>query len=144
MSLLVEEERKLAEEHSREFAEREVAIAASLTEALTATQSQVEQRLAGWAQDLDRAADATKLRVGEITQRQKQLVSEVEVRLAADSERLAAESEELRSAVQRIRAELDRALEEALVSARGGGRVARGRAAPRVARARRAHAATRA
>jgi hypothetical protein len=118
VSLLVDEERKLAEEHRREFAERDVAIGASLTEALTATQSQVEQRLAGWAQDLDRAADATKLRIGELTQRQKQLVSEVELRLAADSERLAAESEELRSAVQRIRAELDRALEEALASAR--------------------------
>ena len=118
VSLIVDEERKLAEDHRREFAERELAIAASLTEALTATQSQVEQRLAGWAQDLDRAADATKLRIGELTQRQKQLVSEVEVRLAADSERLAAESEELRSAVQRIRVELDRALEEALTSAR--------------------------
>jgi hypothetical protein len=118
VSLLVDEERKLAEEHRREFAERDVAIAASLTEALTATQSQVEQRLAGWAQDLDRAAETTKLRIGELTQRQKQLVSEVELRLAADSERLAAESEELRSAVQRIRAELDRALEEALASAR--------------------------
>jgi hypothetical protein len=118
VSLLVEEERKLADEHRREFVERHALIGASLTETLTATQAQVEQRLAGWAQDLDRAADATKLRIGEITQRQKQLVSEVEVRLAADSDRLAAESEELRSAVQRIRAELDRALEEALVSAR--------------------------
>ena len=118
VSLLVEEERKLAEEHRREFAEREVTIGASLTETLTALQSQVEQRLTGWAQDLDRAADATKLRIGEITQRQKQLVNEVEVRLAADSDRLAAESEELRSAVQRIRTELERALEEALVSAR--------------------------
>jgi hypothetical protein len=118
VSMLVEEERRLADEHRREFAEREVAIGASLTEALTATQSQIEQRLAGWAQDLDRAADTTKLRIGELAQRQKQLVSGVEARIAADSERLAAESDELRSAVQRIRSELDKALEEALASAR--------------------------
>jgi hypothetical protein len=118
VSLLVEEEHKLAEEHRRELVEREVAIGASLTAALTATQSQVEQRVAGWAQDLDRAADATKLRIAELAQRQKQLVSEVELRLAADSDRLAGESEDLRSAVQRIRAELETALEETLNSAR--------------------------
>lgn len=118
VSTLVEEERKLAEDHRREFAERERAIAASLTEALTATQSQVEQRLAGWAQDLDRAADTTKLHIAELTQRQKQLVIEVESRLAADSDRLAAESEELRTAVQRMRGELDKALDGALGAAR--------------------------
>ncbi len=118
MSLLVEEERKLAEDHRREFAERERAAAASLTEGLTATQAQVEQRLAGWAQDLDRAADATKLRIAELAQRQKQLVSEAELRLAADADRLAAESEELRAGVQRLRVELDKALEEALAGAR--------------------------
>jgi hypothetical protein len=118
ISLLVEEERRLAEEHRREFAERERAAAASLTGALTETQTQVEQRLAGWAQDLDRAADATKRRIAELSQREKQLFSEVELRLAADSDRLAAESEELRAAVQRIRTEHDNALAEALAATR--------------------------
>ena len=118
VSLLVEEERKLAEEHRREFAERERAAAASLTEALTTTQTQVEQRLAGWAQDLDRAAQTTKLHIAELSQRQKQLVSEAELRLAADAERLAAESEELRAALQWLRAELDKALEEVVATAR--------------------------
>jgi hypothetical protein len=118
VSTLVEEERRLADDHRREFAERELAIAASLTQALTATQSQVEQRLAGWAQDLDRAGETTKLHIAELTQRQKQLVSEVELRFAADSDRLAAESEELRAAVQRMRGELDKALESVLGAAR--------------------------
>jgi hypothetical protein len=117
VSLLVEEERKLAEDHRREFAERERAAAASLTDVLTATQSQVEQRVAGWAQDLDRAADTTKLHIAELTQRQKQLVTEVELRLAADGDRLAAESEELRAALQRLRAELDKALGDVLAAA---------------------------
>ena len=118
VSLLVDEERKLADDHRHEFAEREKTAAASLTKALTETQSQVEQRLAGWAQDLDRAADATKRRIAELSQRQTQLLAEVETRLAADSERLSAEGDELRTAVQRIRAEHDNALAEALVATR--------------------------
>jgi hypothetical protein len=119
VSLLVEEEHKLAEDHRREFAERERAAATSLTQALTATQSQVEQRLAGWAQDLDRAAETTKLHIAELAHRQKQLVSEAEVRIAADADRLAAESEELRAGLQRLRTELEKSLEEALAVARG-------------------------
>jgi hypothetical protein len=119
VSLLVEEERKLAEEHRREFAERERDVAASLTQALTATQSQVEQRLAGWAQDLDRAADTTKLNIADLLQRQKHLVSEAELRIAADADRLAAESEELRAGLQRLRTELEKSLEDALAVARG-------------------------
>jgi hypothetical protein len=116
-SLLIEEERKIADEHRREFAQREREFAASLTEGLTATQAQVEQRLAGWAHDLDRAAEVTKARIGELAARQKQLLSDVEVRIAADAERLAAESEEQRAAVQRMRVELERALEETLAAA---------------------------
>jgi hypothetical protein len=118
VSLLVEEERKLAEDHRREFAERERDVAASLTQALTATQSQVEQRLAGWAQDLDRAAETTKLNIADLVQRQKHLVSEAELRIAADADRLAAESEELRAGLQRLRTELEKSLEDALVAAR--------------------------
>lgn len=116
VSLLVEEERKIADERRREFATREREFSASLTESLTATQSQVEQRLAGWAQDLDRAADATKSRIAELAARQKQLLSEVELRIAADAERLAAESEEQRAAVQRMRAEVEKALAENLAA----------------------------
>jgi hypothetical protein len=116
-SLLIEEERKIADARRRDFAQREREFAASLTESLTATQAQVEQRLAGWAHDLDRAAEVTKARLAELAARQKQLLSDVEVRIVADAERLAAESEEQRAAVQRMRVELDRALEETLAMA---------------------------
>jgi hypothetical protein len=118
VSLLVEEERKLAEAHRREFADRDREASATLTAALTTTQAQVEKRLAGWSQDLDRVADAMKGHIADLHQRQKQLVSEAELRIAADAERLAAESEELRAAVQRIRVELEKALAESLGSAR--------------------------
>jgi hypothetical protein len=116
-SLLVEDERRIADDRRREFAEREREFAASLTESLTSTQAQVEQRLAGWAQDLDRAAEVTKARIAELAQRQKQLVSDVEVRLVADAERLAADSDEQRAAVQRTRIEIEKALEETLAAA---------------------------
>jgi hypothetical protein len=118
VSLLVEEERKLAEERRRDFSQREREIGASLTEALTTTQAQVEQRLAAWAQDLDRVAGSTKSHIAELAQRQRQLLSEAELRMAADAERLAAESEELRAALQRMRSELEKSLEEALATAR--------------------------
>jgi len=118
VSLLVDEERKLADAHRREFADRDREAGAALTAALTSTQAQVEKRLAGWAQDLDRVADAMKGHIADLHQRQRQLVSEAELRIAADAERLAAESEELRAAVQRIRVELEKALGESLASSR--------------------------
>jgi hypothetical protein len=83
VSLLVEEERKLAEEHRREFADRDREAGAALTGALTTTQAQVEKRLAGWSQDLDRVAHAMKGHIADLHQRQKQLVSEAELRIAA-------------------------------------------------------------
>src|SRR4051794_8452753 len=116
-SLLIEEERKIADERRRDFTQRERDFASSLTEALTATQAQVEQRLAGWAHDLDRAAEVTKARIAELAVRQKQLLSDVEVRIVADAERLGVESEEQRAAVQRMRLEVERALEETLAAA---------------------------
>jgi hypothetical protein len=116
--MLVEEERGIAEERRKEFATREQEVVATLTAALVSTQAQVEQRLASWAQDLDRAAETTKLRIGELTEHQKRLLADVEARLAADAERLAAESEDQRAALTRMRAEIEKALEDALAGAR--------------------------
>jgi hypothetical protein len=118
VSLLIEEERRIAEERRKEFAERERQVGDVLTQALTSTQAQVEQRLADWAQDLDRAAETTKARIQELATHQKALLSDVELRLSADADRLAAESEDQRSALGRMRTELDKALEDALNAAR--------------------------
>jgi hypothetical protein len=117
ISLLNEEERRIAEERRREFTERERGLTQSLMETLTMTQAQVELRLSEWAQDLDRAAEGAKARIADLTRRQKQLLSEVEVRLAADADRLGAESEEQRAAVARLRSEIERSLEEAVAAA---------------------------
>src|SRR5262245_52609653 len=119
ISLLIEEERRIADKRRREFVDREREVGASLTEALNATQAQVEQRLAGWAQDLDRAAEVTRARIRELVQLQRVQLSEVELRLAADADRLAAESEDQRAALGRLRAELATAIEESMAAARG-------------------------
>ena len=113
-SLLEEQERQIAEERRALVAEREHDATAALGDKLNQVQAQVEQRLAGWSQDLDRAAEATKTRLSELEQRHQQLLREIELRLTADAERLSAESEEQRAGVARLRADLNRTLEDAL------------------------------
>ncbi len=113
-SLLEEQERRIGEERRSLVAERERDATAALGDKLTQVQAQIEQRLAGWAQDLDRAAEATKTRITELEQRQQRLLHEIELRLTADAERLSAESEEQRAGVARLRADLSRTVEDAL------------------------------
>jgi len=117
VSLMAEEQRRIAEERRTEFAEQERATANVLTESLTATQSQVEQRLSDWAQDLDRAAGATKERISDLTAHQKRLLADVEARINADADRFTADSEEQRAALARLRGDLDKSLEDTLAAA---------------------------
>lgn len=118
VSLLAEEERRIADERRTAFGVRERELVESLTDALTATQAQVSQRLADWKRDLDRASDSTKERLVELAERQKHLLGEAAARLAADAERLANESESQRESLARMRAELEKALEEMHATAR--------------------------
>jgi len=113
-SLLEQQERQIAEERRALVAQWEHEATAALAEKLTQVQAQVEQRLAGWSQDLDRIAEATKTRIAELEQRQQQLLREIELRLTADAERLSAESEEQRAGVARLRTELTRTVDDAL------------------------------
>jgi hypothetical protein len=117
-SLLEEQERAIAEERRTLVAERERDATTSLGEKLTKVQAQIEHRLAEWSQDLDRAAEATKLRITELERRQQQMLREIELRLTADAERLSAESEEQRTGVARLRAELTQTLDDALGAVR--------------------------
>lgn len=111
-SLLEEQERQLAEERRALAEKREHEVRTSLTRKIAEVQSDVEQRLAVWAQELDNAAEATKARIGEIGQRHEHLLAELELRLNADAERLSADHEEQRAALGRLRSDLDRALDE--------------------------------
>jgi hypothetical protein len=113
-SLLEEQERQIAEERRTLVSQWEHEATAALGDKLNQVQAQIEQRLAGWSQDLDRIAEATKTRIVELEQRQQQVLREIELRLTADAERLSAESEEQRAGVARLRTELNRTLDEAL------------------------------
>ena len=113
-SLLEEQERQIAEERRTLVAQWEHDATAALGEKLNQVQVEIEHRLAGWSQDLDRIAEATKLRIGELEQRQQQVLREIELRLTADAERLSAESEEQRAGVARLRTELNRTVDDAL------------------------------
>jgi hypothetical protein len=118
-SLLEEQERQIAEERRKLVAEWAHDATTALGDKLNQVQAQVEQHLAGWSQDLDRIAEATRTRILELEQRQQQMLREIELRLTADAERLAAESEEQRVGVARLRTELNRTLDDALGLVRG-------------------------
>ena len=117
-SLLEEQERQIAEERRTLVSEWEHDATAALGDKLNQVQVQIEQRLAGWSQDLDRITEATKTRIVELEQRQQQLLREIELRLTADAERLSAESEEQRAGVARLRTELNRTVDDALTLVR--------------------------
>jgi len=118
ISLLADEERRIAEERRTALADRERELTASLIQALTDTQAEVTQRLTEWRRDLDRSAESTKERLGELGERQQQLFSDAAARLDADAERLAAESETQREGLVRFRADLEQALTGILGAAR--------------------------
>jgi len=113
-SILEEQERRLAEERRAVAEQQERAVAAALMTKLAEVQAEVEQRLAGWAEDLDRTAEVTKGQIAELRRRQEQLLAEVEKRMLADAERFSAESEGQRAALAKIRSDIDRTITEAL------------------------------
>jgi uncharacterized phage infection (PIP) family protein YhgE len=115
-SLLAEQERRIAEERRAAAAERSRAAVDELGEALTNAQRQVEARFHAWNDDLERAQNAVVDQLAQLAQRQKQLISEAEARIAADAERLEAESEQQRAGLVRLRDDLARATQEAVAT----------------------------
>jgi hypothetical protein len=111
-SLLTEQERRIAEERRAAAGERSRVSTDELGEALVAAQQQVEARLQAWRDDLERAQRGVTDQLAQLAQRQKQLISEAETRIAADAERLEAESEQQRVGLVRLRDELTRATQE--------------------------------
>jgi hypothetical protein len=118
ISMLAEEERRIAEERRTAFVDRESELTASLMQALTETQAQVTQRLAEWRLDLDRSAESMKERLAELAERQRQLLADAAARIEADAERLKAESETQHESLVRLRSDLEHALADILEAAR--------------------------
>ena len=85
LSSLVEEERKIADERRREFAERERAAGVELAEALSIAAHRVDERLRAWGDDLDRAQQSLETDLRRLEQRQKQLIADAETRIEAEA-----------------------------------------------------------
>jgi len=118
-SLLAQEERRLAEQRREEFAQRERRATAEFSERLLGLQKQIDEKLSGWAADLERAQQTLTDEIGRLEQRHRQMLAEVENRVAAEAERLTAESQQQHALLVRLREELEKAVKEALESATG-------------------------
>jgi len=117
VSLLVEEERRIADQRRALTADHEREATSKLTDALTATSARIEQRLADWRADLERTEESLATQLTALAQRQGQLISDAEARLRADAEGLDSASEDQRAAVARLREELTRTAQKAVETA---------------------------
>jgi hypothetical protein len=117
LSAYAEEERRLAENRRKALGESEQRLRHGLAEAFSKVQGQVEQRLAAWHQDLDRAQRQLGGRLEQIAARERSLIEALESRLDNDAERLKTADEEQRAGLARLREDLGRAGKEAAAAA---------------------------
>lgn len=117
VSQLAAEERRLSEERRAEFAARERRAGEGLSDTLAIAERRLEERLRGFAEDLDRAQRHLEAQLARLAQRQEQAIAEVEARIRAEAEELGVTSEEQRKAVVRLRDELERAASTAVTEA---------------------------
>jgi hypothetical protein len=117
-SALLEEERRLAEEHRLSYAERERKAGAELAEALAVTQRRVEQRLAGWTTDLERAQEGFADELARLAEQQRDLVADLEKRLGSEMDRLEEIRDEQREAITRVRTDLLETVAQAVEAVR--------------------------
>jgi hypothetical protein len=116
ISQLVEEERRIADERRREVAEREREANAKLSDALTGVRQKLEQRLASWADDLERSQQGLAEELGRLSDRQRQRMAETEARIERDTETLQASADEQKALAAQLRQELDRTAQEVIAA----------------------------
>jgi hypothetical protein len=119
LSALAEEERRIAAERRSVVVEREREAGSRLSEALANVQRQVEQRIRDWRDDLDRTQATLTAQVTRLGERQRELVTKLDARLAAESQRLAAASDEQKAEVARLRSELEKSVADSAASVTG-------------------------
>ena len=115
--VLAEEERKIADERRREFAERERAAGVELADTLSIATHRVDERLRAWRTTSTARSRASRRTCGELEQRQKQLIADAETRIEAEAAELVSTSDEQRASVIRLREELERSAQSAVSEA---------------------------
>ena len=113
VSLLLEEERRIAEERRKAVVEIERDAGSELASTLAATQERVERRIAEWTQDLDRAQQAFAAQAAKLAERQRRLIAEAETRILAGNDRLEADAEGQRALLLQVREQIQHAAQDA-------------------------------
>ena len=116
-SLLVAEERRLAEERRTAFEARERGTAERLIEETARTERRLEERLRGFTDDLERAQRHLEAQLARLQQRNRQAIADVEARLEAEASELGSTADEQKKTVLRLREELERAAGQAVTEA---------------------------
>jgi hypothetical protein len=116
LSALAEEERRIAADRRSMVVEREREAGAKLADALATVQRQVEQRIRDWRNDLDRTQASLSEQVTKLGERQRELVTKLDARLAAEGQRLAATSDEQKAELARLRSEFEQAVAASVAS----------------------------
>jgi hypothetical protein len=117
LTALVNEERRITEERRRDVAERERDASAKLAETLNEAQRRVEERLAGWATDLQELQESLAGELARIGQRATVFTSEAESKLVEEAERLQGVVDEHRALIGKLRTDLERAAQEVATAA---------------------------
>jgi hypothetical protein len=116
LSAFAEEERRIAADRRSIVVEREREAGAKLAEALATVQRQVEQRIRDWRNDLDRTQASLSEQVTRLGERQRELVTKLDARLAAESQRLAVASDEQKVELARLRSDFEQAVAASVAS----------------------------
>ena len=117
ISLLEEEERRLAEAHKSSLAERERDLQDALASELAAVERRVEERLRAFTDDVDRIQQHLDTQIARLQQQLRQAVTDVEARIEAEAVELGSTAAEQRAAVLRLREQLEQAASAAVAEA---------------------------
>lgn len=116
-SLLAAEERRLAEEARASFTERERRAGEGHAATIAAAEHRLEERLRGFASDLERAQSHVEAQLDRLRQQHREAIAGVEARIAAEASELGSAADEQRRVVLRLREELERAAGQAVTEA---------------------------
>ncbi len=116
-SVLVAEERRLAEERRAEHVERERRAGEALVEELARSERRLEERLRSFSEDLERAQRHLEAQLANLEQRYRHALTEVATRLESEAAELGSTADEQRRTVLRLREELERAAGQAVTEA---------------------------
>ena len=88
-----------------------------LAETLATVERRLDERLRGFAEDLERAQRHLEAQLARLSQRQQEAITDVEARLEREAAELGTTADEQRKAVVRLREELERAAGTAVTEA---------------------------